>query len=160
MARRNGVGLVALQLAFFLILIYHRRMKQKNTEIIEAYFAAFNGGDTPKMLSLLHPEVVHEINQGETQIGLESFTKFMSHMDACYREELKDMTVFSSEDSNKVSAEYVVHGTYLKTDGQLPEANQQNYAVRAGSFFEVLDGKIKRVTTYYNLPKWIEMVKN
>lgn len=135
-------------------------MNQQNAQIVKAYFAAFNSGDTQKMLSFLHSEVVHEINQGETQIGLESFTKFMAHMDTCYKEELKDMAVFSSEGDNRVSAEYIVHGTYLQTDGKLPEARHQNYAVRAGSFFEIQDGKIKRVTTYYNLPKWIEMVKN
>lgn len=137
------------------------QMTNPNAEIIKSYFAAFNAGDTKTMLSLLHPDVIHEINQGETQIGLESFTKFMAHMDECYKEELKDMSIFSSDSAtdNRVSAEYVVHGTYLKTDGQLPEARQQNYAIRAGSFFEINGGKIKRVTTYYNLPRWIEMVK-
>lgn len=135
-------------------------MNTKNTEIIKSYFAAFNAGETQKMLSLLHPNVEHEINQGKTHIGLEAFTQFMAHMDECYKEQLKDMSIFSSETSHKVSAEYDVHGTYLKTDGALPEAKNQKYIIRAGSFFEIEDGKIKRVTTYYNLPKWIEMVKN
>lgn len=135
-------------------------MSKTNTEIISAYFTAFNAGETTKMLSLLHPEVEHEINQGKTQIGLKVFSEFMDHMNECYKEELKDMTVFSSDTSNRVAAEYDVHGTYLKTDGSLPEAKKQNYIIRAGSFFEIQDNKIKRITTYYNLPKWIEMVKN
>lgn len=135
-------------------------MTTNNIEIIKSYFAAFNAGETQKMLSLLHPQVEHEINQGQTQVGLEAFTKFMAHMDECYKEELKDMSVFSSNQGNKVSAEYDVHGIYLKTDGSLPVAKNQKYVIRAGSFFEIQDGKIKRVTTYYNLPKWIEMVKN
>lgn len=137
--------------------------KSSATKVIESYFAAFNAGDTEKMLSLLHPDVEHEINQGQTQRGAETFAKFMVHMDNCYREQLKDMVIFSStvsSESGRVSAEYDVHGVYLKTDGQLPEARQQKYVIRAGSFFEVQDGKIKRVTTYYNLPKWVEMVKN
>lgn len=113
------------------------------------------------MLALLHPEVEHDINQGKTEIGLETFKKFMVHMDECYKEQLENMTIFSApENSEKVSAEYDVRGTYLKTDGTLPQAKQQKYVIRAGSFFEVKDGKIKRVTTYYNMPKWIEMVKS
>lgn len=135
-------------------------MNTKNTEIVKSYFAAFNAGETQKMLALLHPNVEHEINQGKTQVGLEAFTQFMAHMDECYKEQLKDMSIFSSETSSKVSAEYDVHGTYLKTDGTLPPAHNQKYVIRAGSFFEIEDNKIKRVTTYYNLPKWIEMVKN
>jgi steroid delta-isomerase-like uncharacterized protein len=151
-------------------------MTKNSTEIVEAYFAAFNAGDTQKMLSYLHPEVQHEINQGQIQVGLEAFKKFMAHMDDCYKEQLKDMAIFSSTEdakfkgafstkvagtfTDRISAEYDVHGTYLKTDGSLPEAKGQKYVIRAGSFFEVKDGKISRVTTYYNLPKWIEMVKN
>lgn len=135
-------------------------MNEKNLEIVKAYFAAFNAGETQKMTALLHPEVQHEINQGHVEVGVDSFKKFMSHMDECYKEELKNMTVFSSPDSTKFSAEYDVHGTYLKTDGGLPTARGQKYLIRAGSFLEVRDQKIARVTTYYNLPKWIEMVKN
>lgn len=143
-------------------------MTKNNSEIVEAYFSAFNAGDTKKMLSYLHPEVHHEINQGQVQVGAEAFKKFMAHMDECYKEQLKDMSIFSSTNeaavpgtfANRVSAEYDVHGTYLKTDGGLPEAKGQKYVIRAGSFFEIKDGKISRVTTYYNLPKWIEMVKN
>lgn len=131
--------------------------KATNTQIVTEYFKAFNEGDSQKMLNFLHPQVEHDINQGKTEVGLEAFKKFMQHMDQCYKEQLKDMTVFSSE-GNKVSAEYDVHGEYLKTDGSLPAAKNQKYIIRAGSFFEIIDGKIKRVTTYYNLPQWIAMV--
>ena len=64
-----------------------------------------------------------------------------------------------NENTNRIAAEFDVHGTYLKTDGSLPAARGQKYVVPAGSFLEIKDGKIKRVTTYYNLPQWIEMVK-
>lgn len=135
-------------------------MSENSIEIVKSYFAAFNEGETPKMLSLLHPEVEHEINQGRMEVGLEAFRKFMVHMDQCYKEKLLNMTIFSSADANKFSAEYDVHGTYLRTDGNLPPAKGQTYVIRAGTFLEIRDQKISRVTTYYNLPKWIEMVKN
>lgn len=128
-------------------------------EIIKKYFNAFNQGQTKEMISLLHPEVEHDINQGQTQVGIDAFIKFMSHMDECYKEQLKNITYFVSENHQRVSAEFDVHGTYLKTDGSLPPARGQQYVIPAGSFFEIKNNQIKRVTTYYNLPKWIEMVK-
>jgi steroid delta-isomerase-like uncharacterized protein len=131
----------------------------QSLEIVKNYFKAFNEGRTKDMLALLHPEVEHDINQGKTEVGLEAFIKFMAHMDNCYKEELKDLTYFSNENTNRVSVEFDVHGTYLKTDGSLPQARGQKYVVRAGSFLEIKDNKIKRVTTYYNLPLWIDMVK-
>lgn len=130
----------------------------ENPQLIENYFKAFNNGQSAKMLEMLHPEVEHDINQGKTEVGKTAFEKFMKHMDECYKEQLKNMVIFSSN-ANRVSAEYEVHGEYLKTDGSLPPAKNQKYVIRAGSFFEIKDGLIRRVTTYYNLPLWIEMVK-
>ncbi len=54
--------------------------------------------------------------------------------------------------------EYVVNGTYLETDPGLPEAKGQTYKLPAGSFFDLEDGKIARVTTYYNLADWTQQV--
>lgn len=76
----------------------------------------------------------HEINQGHVEVGAVAFKKFMSHKDECYKEEFKDMTIFSSPDSTKFSAEYDVHGTYLKTDVSLPVARGQKHVTRAGTF--------------------------
>ena len=45
----------------------------------------------------------------------------------------------------------------LTADG-LPEAKGQTYVLPAGTFFAIRDGKIARVTTYYNLADWIAQV--
>ena len=68
------------------------------------------------------------------------------------------MVIFVSEDGARAAAEYVVNGTYLETDEGLPEANGQTYRLPAGSFFTLKDGKIARVTTYYNLADWVRQV--
>ncbi len=128
-------------------------------ELIHAYFEAFNKGRSEAMIELLDPEIEHDINQGKTQKGIDSFRAFLKHMDECYKEELKDIVIMVNEDKTRASAEFMVHGTYLKTDGSLPKARNQKYVIRAGSFFEIKNKKIKRVTTFYNLPSWIEMVK-
>jgi steroid delta-isomerase-like uncharacterized protein len=64
----------------------------------------------------------------------------------------------SGDVAGRVAAEYVVHGTYLATDEGLPPAKGQTYTLPAGSFFEVTNGKISRVTTYYNLQNWTKQV--
>lgn len=130
------------------------------TETIKKYFDYFNNGNNEGMLSLLHEDVLHEVNQGDTRKGLKLFTEFMKHMDTCYKENLKDIVVMWSPSSkDRVSAEFIVDGTYLKTDKGLPEARNQKYSVRAGTFFELKNGKISRITTYYNLPQWIKAVQ-
>lgn len=127
--------------------------------IIERYYHSFNNADYQTMLGLLDESIEHEINQGSTQVGLDNFKKFLAHMDHCYKERLEDIVIMDAADGKHYSAEFIVNGEYLKTDGNLPPAHGQKYHLKAGTFFEVDKGKIKRVTTYYNLPLWIEMVK-
>lgn len=127
-------------------------------ETIRAYYDAFNRQDMDAFLALLTDDVVHDINQGERQVGKDVFAKFMQHMNHCYKEHLTDMVIMASEDGKRASAEFVVNGEYLKTDEGLPEANGQTYVLPAGAFFEVKDGKVSRVTNYYNLNDWIAQV--
>lgn len=127
--------------------------------LIEKYFNAFNNADYETMISLLHPEIEHDINQGSTKKGIAEFKTFLAHMDDCYKENLENIVVMDSGNGKNFSAEFIVNGVYKKTDGSLPAARGQTYKIRAGSFFEVENSKIKRVTTYYNLPQWIELVK-
>ena len=128
-------------------------------DLVARYFEVFNKGDAAAMLVLVDDNIEHEINQGKTQFGKTKFEAFLNHMNECYKEELKDLVIMVSDNGKNASAEFVVHGTYLKTDGSLPPAHNQTYTIRAGSFFEIKNNKILRVTTYYNLPHWIDLVK-
>ena len=74
------------------------------------------------------------------------------------RESRPDGVVVVSDDGTRGAAEVVVNGTYRATDEGLPEAKGQTYRLPAGSFFSLKDGKISRVTTYYNLSDWIAQV--
>ncbi|MGN8153002.1 ketosteroid isomerase-related protein [Agrobacterium sp. 22094] len=127
-------------------------------ETIRAYYDAFNRQDMDAFLALLTDDVVHDINQGERQVGKQVFATFMQHMNRCYKENLTDMVIMASEDGKRASAEFVVNGEYLATDEGLPEANGQTYVLPAGAFFELKDGKVSRVTNYYNLNDWIAQV--
>ena len=128
------------------------------TDLIKDYYAAFNAGDMDRFLALLSDEVVHDINQGERQIGKAAFAAFMTRMNRCYREQLSDIVVMASSDGRRAAAEFIVHGQYLADDEGLPPATGQRYLLPAGAFFEIRDGKVARVTNYYNLNDWIEQV--
>src|SRR5690606_17696899 len=93
------------------------------TDTIRAYYDAFNAQDMDAFLALLTDDVVHDINQGERQVGKDAFAAFMAHMNHCYRERLTDRVVMTSEDGTRESAEFIVNGEYLATDEGLPEAN-------------------------------------
>ncbi len=132
-------------------------MQQAKT-LIEQYYQAFNSGDMDTFLSLLSDDVVHDINQGTREVGKQAFVKFMQKMNHHYREQLENIVVMANEDGSRAAAEFVVLGEYLNTDEGLPEANGQIYRLPAGAFFEIKDGKVTRVTNYYNLGDWIEQV--
>lgn len=126
--------------------------------LIHAYYDAFNRNDRDGMLALLTDDVVHDLNQGEREAGRNAFAAFMARMDASYRERLADIVVMASTDGSRAAAEYTVHGEYLHTDEGLPPASGQTYVLPGGAFFDIRDGRIARVTNYYNLQDWIAQV--
>ena len=127
-------------------------------DIIAAYLAAFNRGDWAGMLALLADDVVHDINQGGAEHGKPAFAAFLDRMARCYREELRDIVVMVGADNERAAAEFHVHGEYLETDAGLPPARGQRYALPGGAFFSLKDGRICRVTMYYNLQEWLRQV--
>ena len=140
------------------MIIDGQRSADRATSTVLAYYNAFNRGDWKAMLALLTVDVAHDINQGRTERGREAFGKFLEHMARCYREELRNVVVMSTQDGRRAAAEFVVHGEYLATDEGLPEARGQRYVLPAGAFFELVDYRISRVTTYYNLNDWMKQV--
>ena len=95
--------------------------------LIAAYYDAFNAGRTDDMLALLHDEIEHHVNEGGIRRGKALFADFNAHMSESYKETLTDMVIFANEDGSRAAAEFVVNGTYLKTDPGLPEAHGQSY---------------------------------
>ena len=127
-------------------------------ELVSAYFAAFNAGDRPAMLALLAEDVVHDLNQGPRQVGKSVFAAFMQRKDRCYRERLSDIRICVSGDGTHAAAEYVIHGTYLTQDEDLPPASGQNYLLPGGAFFDLRSGRICRMTISFNFDDWLTQV--
>ncbi|OYU99064.1 MAG: isopropylmalate/homocitrate/citramalate synthase [Verrucomicrobiales bacterium VVV1] len=107
---------------------------------------------------MMGEDIVHDLNQGGSEVGVTAFREFMLRMDRCYRERLEDLVLFANKDGTRAAAEFNVHGEYLATDEGLPEAKGQTYVLPAGAFFRIEDGKIARVTMYYNLSEWLRQV--
>ncbi|HRY06748.1 MAG TPA: ketosteroid isomerase-related protein [Hyphomicrobiaceae bacterium] len=126
--------------------------------LIQHYYEAFNRGDSAGMLACLTDDVIHDVNQGERRVGIDKFKAFNARMDHHYKEQLENIAIMVNENGTRAAAEFNVHGTYLNTDAGLPEAKGQSYVLPAGTFFAIRDGKIARVTTYYNLTDWIAQV--
>jgi len=126
--------------------------------LIQNYYDAFNEGRGDDMLALLHEDVEHHVNEGPVRHGRAAFAEFNRHMEQCYKEHLTDMVIFVDETGRHGAAEFIVNGTYLRDDEGLPSAKGQKYRLPAGAFFTIKDGKIARVTTYYNLNEWTRQV--
>lgn len=127
-------------------------------EIVQQYYTYFNQKKWDGMLSLVDSEVKHETNQGDVRIGIEKFAAFLQKMDECYDENLTDMVFFTEPSQHRIATEFTVNGIYKKGDEDLPPAHNQSYLLPAAAFLEVKNDKITRITTYYNLPLWIELV--
>ncbi|NKF24312.1 ketosteroid isomerase-related protein [Solimonas marina] len=133
-------------------------MTAETTKLIEHYYAAFNAGDWQGFFSLLTDDVAHDINQGIRESGKAAFRAFIERMNRCYREQIVDITVMANADGTRAAAEYTVLGTYLETDDGLPDAKGQTYKLPGGAFFDIVDGKVARITNYYNLEDWLKQV--
>ena len=133
-------------------------MRAAALDLLSRYYAAFNAGDRESMFALLTDDVAHEINQGRTETGREAFRAFMKRMDRCYAEQLHDLVLMADDSGTRAAAEFTVHGAYIATDEGLPPACGQSYQLPAGAFFQLRDGRIARITMYYNLQDWLARV--
>jgi len=133
-------------------------MNQATVKLLEDYYNAFNRGDMDAFLNMLTDDVIHDVNQGGREIGKEAFKKFMDRMNAHYKENIVDISITTNDAGDRAAVEFTVLGEYLSTDEGLPEAAGQTYRLPAGAFFVIREGKVARITNYYNLEDWIAQV--
>jgi len=133
-------------------------MRAQTEKLIKAYYDRFNAQDVEGFLALLSETVIHDVSQGGAEKGKRAFARFLGHMNACYREKVRNLAVMTSPDGKRAAAEFDLAGTYLKTDGKLPKAKGQRYRLRVGAFFEIKRGKIARVSNHYNMKDWLRQV--
>lgn len=139
------------------------RMPQAHSKsLIEAYYAAFNAHDMPAFLDLLTEDVAHDVSQGGRETGRDAFAIFMGHMNHCYSEQITDLVVLTDDAGTRAAAEFVVRGTYLRTDPGVPAgtspARGQSYTLPAGAFFTLRGGRVARISNHYSLGDWVRQV--
>ncbi len=128
--------------------------------LLEQYYQHFNSANYEGMLTLLADNVVHEPCQGTARHGKEKFREFLQHMEKCYKEQVHNPVIMISGDGEQGAAEFLLTGTYLVTDSDLPPATGQQYKLRVGTFFEFSGNKITRVSNHYNLQDWINQIES
>jgi steroid delta-isomerase-like uncharacterized protein len=128
-------------------------------QLIQKYYEYFNSKEWENFFKLLDTNIIHEINQGNKEIGINLFKKFLNRMNECYDEKISNIIIFNSDLQNLYAVQYTVSGIYLKTDHGLPAAHGQTYEIRGAAFFEIENQKITAITNYYNLNEWIEMIQ-
>ncbi len=133
-------------------------MQTVSKNLIKRYYGSFNQQDMDAFFSLLDNDVIHDINHGHREVGKDIFLQFMQRMNRCYKETARDLVIMVNEEGTRAAAEFIIEGTYLATDSGLPEATGQRYTIPCGAFFSIRDGKITRVTNYYNLNDWLKQI--
>lgn len=130
----------------------------ETAKLVRRYYDAFNAKDWDSMLACVSEDIRHDVNEGDRRGGKAAFREFLAQMNRSYDERLADIVVMVDETGRRAAAEFTVHGRYLVADPGLPEARGQAYVLPVGAFLDVTDGKITRVTTYYNLKNWTAQV--
>lgn len=133
-------------------------MNQATEKLLQDYYDAFNRQDMTAFLNMLTDDVIHDVNQTGREVGKEAFSQFMDRMNAHYKEQIVDISITTNDAGERAAVEFTVLGEYLSTDEGLPEAAGQTYRLPAGAFFVIRDGKVARITNYYNLEDWIAQV--
>ena len=135
-----------------------RRPRSAALEFLSHYYAAFDAAGFPAMPALLSDDVAHDTNEGTRETGRTAFAAFLKRMNRCYAGQLTDLTRWADEAGTRAAAEFTVTGTWLATDAGLPPAHGQTYCLPAGAFLTLADGRISRVTMYYNTSDWLRQI--
>jgi steroid delta-isomerase-like uncharacterized protein len=133
--------------------------KDATQDLIAAFMAAYGKGDVEALKPLLADDVAHDVNQGgERRIGFDRFEAYLARMAHHYTETITDETILVGDDGTRAAAEYNVGGTYDMTEDGLPPASGQGYQLPHAMFFAIRDGRIARITHYYNLTDWLTQI--
>lgn len=130
-------------------------MQAKTQNLLNNYYAAFNSQDTDTILALLSHDIVHDIGQGRREFGRVAYGRFIEGLSNFCQEHIFDIEIMSNEDGSRAAAEFTILGSYSHRAQGSPPASGQTFRVPGGTFFEIRDGKITRISNYYGLQDWL-----
>ncbi|EKF43490.1 hypothetical protein NA8A_05643 [Nitratireductor indicus C115] len=129
--------------------------EQETRALVLRYLEAFNAADHAGMLDLVSEDVAHDPFDAEREIGKEKLRWRLGLAGRHFDETLADIAVMAEEGGVRAAAECTVRGVYTTSADGLPEARGQSYAVPAGFFFEIDEGRISRISAYRNPVTWL-----
>jgi len=132
------------------MIIDGARAADRTSALVLRFCAAYSRGDVEGMLDCVADDLMHDVNQGPRESGKAAFRAYLQQHVRSYREEWRDVVVMSIDDGTRAAAEFSVHGVYQNAAPGLPTAQGQRYVLTAGVFFAINQGKIARITPYYN----------
>jgi steroid delta-isomerase-like uncharacterized protein len=127
-------------------------------DIVKKYYAAYNAGDAQAEAALMSESVLHESNQGKSTVGRKHYLEFSQSGKDSYKEKCTNIEYFTGANPENVLAESTVVGHYVKSVDGYPKAKNQRYQLRVVESFEVKNGQITRLSTFYNEQDWIRQI--
>lgn len=127
-------------------------------DIVRAYYAAYNEKNTDQLSALMMADVVYEPNQGKKMTGSDKYKEYVADTFKTVEEKCNDLVVYSSSRSKKIVAKTNVSGKYIKDVEGYPKAHGQSYKIQVLEVFEIVDSKIKSLSTYYNEKDWVAQI--
>ncbi|MFA9461318.1 nuclear transport factor 2 family protein [Thiohalorhabdus methylotrophus] len=122
-------------------------MRESTRQLLGRYFRAYNARDIEKLLLLVHDDLLHDVETCRREIGKQAFARFLAAKNARCDEHVYDLEILVSRDGRHAAAEYKVLGFFLEP-GDRPAPSAETYRVGAGTFFDVRDGRIGRISSY------------
>lgn len=146
--------------AYLSVATAQNPQQAQTISLVKTYYDALNKNDMQQFFSVIAPNVIHNINQGPTEKGLDKFKKFMQLGNDSFSEKLSHIVIMVSNDGKYAAALWQDKGVYKKDfPGMEIKAKGQKYTLNGGHFFEIKNDKIASVTTYYNLTDFMQQIK-
>lgn len=151
MTTRSNVAPILLAFAFVSCAVYSKQQPvESDRAVAMAYVDAWNRRDTVAIDTLLARNGIHEdIAQNFRGKGSRQVVAFMRGLISA-QPDYKWTVTNSLEDGRTVALEWTWKGTYTGPDKTGKQLKSRPISGRGSSIVEVEDGKIKRISDYYD----------
>lgn len=122
--------------------------------VAEAYYTAYNAEDVEGQIKLMTDDVVYHSNSDKIRTGAKAYRKYTIGLFKEIDEKCIDIKYFVDETQGVVTAQSRAEGKYVTSSDGLPKAKGQKYNIPVVEVFEIKNGKISKLTTYYNEDLW------
>ncbi len=133
-------------------------MANDTEKMMMGYLAAMNAHDLDKMLTFFTDDAVYDCTpRGIVSKGKEEIKDFFSNTFTSFPDfKIEMKSGFNAGDRG--AGEWVMSGTFAKSDTPAMPATGKKFSVRGAGITEFKGGKISRSTNYWNLASFLQQV--